>query len=70
MTNTEILLFVLGYQGGTIHQLAMELGVTDREIFGADHDKMLDLCRLAQAKHWQRIKNVWGLTNIGLTSTK
>lgn len=48
MTNTETLLFVLGYQGGTIHALARELDVSTDYILNADNERMGDLCRLAQ----------------------
>lgn len=54
MSNTEILLFVLGYQGGTIHQLAQELEVSQDYILDATYEDMQDLCRLAQRKQWQR----------------
>lgn len=58
MTNTEILMFILGWQGGTIHQLSKALGVADTLILDADNDAMQELCRLAQrkrisAKDWQ-----------------
>lgn len=48
LTNTEVLCFVLGWQGGTIHQVADALNVSSDEILDADHDKMTDLCRKAQ----------------------
>jgi len=48
--NTEILMFIVGWQGGTVHQLAKHLGVTDREIMRADYKQMQDLMRLAQSK--------------------
>lgn len=50
MTNTEVLFFVLGKQGGTIHQLARILGVEQDEILYADYDAMQKLCRLAQQR--------------------
>jgi hypothetical protein len=50
LTNTQTLLFVLGYQGGTIHQLAYKLGVGIDDILDADNDRMGELCRIAQQK--------------------
>lgn len=55
LTNTAILCFVLGYQGGTVHQVAKELGVTVDDIIGADSDKMGILCRMAQRMQWKRL---------------
>jgi len=48
LTNTEILMYVLGWQGGTIHQLSKELGVKDDVILDANADKMRELIALAQ----------------------
>jgi hypothetical protein len=48
LTNTEILLFICGYQGGTVHQLASSLGTTADDILNADYDKMQSLMRQAQ----------------------
>jgi hypothetical protein len=48
MSNTEILMYVLGWQGGTIHQLADVLGVTTDIILKADDAALHELCRLAQ----------------------
>lgn len=50
MSNTEVLCFVLGWQGGTIHQVAQQLGVTTQLILDADYDMMQWLCRLAQVR--------------------
>lgn len=50
MPNTHVLCFVLGWQGGTIHQVAKLLGVTTSDICNADYDRMGDLCRMAQEK--------------------
>lgn len=50
LTNTEILCFVLGWQGGTVHQVAKALEVEVQYILDANHDQMLDLCRKAQLK--------------------
>lgn len=52
LSNTEILLFVIGWQGGTVHQLARELMVTGDTILNADREAMEHLCRVAQ-----RIRN-------------
>ncbi len=56
LTNTEVLLFILGYQGGTVFQLAEELDVDVREILQADYDKMQDLMRKAQRARYEREK--------------
>ncbi len=60
ITNTEILQFICGWQGGTIHQLVNALNsvkhpfvrfdkpITDTEILEADYDRMQDLMRQAQ----------------------
>lgn len=57
MSNTAILCFVLGWQGGTIHQVAREIGSTTGEILDADYEAMGDLCRKAQAvnSRYQRV---------------
>lgn len=54
LTNTEILFFVLGYQGGTVHQLAQELDTTVSDILEADYNRMQLLCRKAQKAHYLR----------------
>ena len=48
ISNTEILLFVMGYQGGTLKQCADELGVTESVILDADYYTMQKLMRRAQ----------------------
>jgi hypothetical protein len=48
MYNTEVLCFVLGWQGGTVHQIAEVLNVTTDAILSADWETMQWLCRLAQ----------------------
>jgi len=50
MSNTEILCFILGWQGGTIHQVAQEMNVLPTEILSATPDEMRALCRIAQRK--------------------
>lgn len=50
LTNTETLFFILGWQGGTIHQLSKTLGVEADEILYAGYEEMQELCRLAQQK--------------------
>lgn len=45
---THALCFILGWQGGTVHQVAAELGVNICEILNADHEQAGDLCRKAQ----------------------
>ena len=54
MTNTQILAFILGYQGGTVHQIAYELGVTTEAVIDADDNMMQILCRKAQAQFFQK----------------
>ena len=48
--NAVVLMFVRGWQGGTIHQIAAELGVEVSDIVTADADRMGVLMRDAQAK--------------------
>lgn len=48
MTNTQILAFILGYQGGTVHQIAYELGVSVDAVLDAEEAEMQTLCRKAQ----------------------
>ncbi len=50
ISNTEILIFISGWQGGTINQIADFLGVTPIDIASADYDRMQDLMRLAQRR--------------------
>lgn len=48
MSNAEILCFVLGWQGGTVHQVAEALDVSVDLILEADIDTLRALCRGAQ----------------------
>ena len=48
--NSVVLMFVRGWQGGTIHQIAAELGITPQQIIDADLDRMQVLMREAQRK--------------------
>lgn len=50
MSNTEILCYILGWQGGTVHQVASELGETVETILHADDEQMGILARAAQQK--------------------
>jgi hypothetical protein len=50
LSSTEILCFILGWQGGTIHQVAQQLDVTNDLILNADYEVMQWLCRLAQLR--------------------
>lgn len=59
LTNTEILIFILGKQGGTVHQVAETLGVTASEIINANYDKMQDLARAAQVRRTQELYNIF-----------
>ena len=47
MTNCEILCFVLGWQGGTVHQVAQELNTTTDAVINASPKEMRELCRKA-----------------------
>ena len=47
ITNLEILLFIMGYQGGTVHQAAEDLDVSADKIINADYDEL----RLIQKNH-------------------
>ncbi len=56
LSNLEVLIFVLGLQGGTLQQVCTALGigrgkpdcVPESVILDADHEEMNRLCRLAQ----------------------
>ena len=48
--NSIVLMFILGWQGGTIHQVAETLGVSVADIQNADYLRMEELMRLAQTK--------------------
>lgn len=48
--NTFALCFALGWQGGTVHQVAETLETTVQDILTADEDRMGVLLRLAQQK--------------------
>jgi len=56
ISNTEILMFIVGWQGGTLKQLASHLKVAEDEILSADYAKMQDLMRLAQRENINRIE--------------
>ena len=48
LTNTEVLCFVMSWQGGTLEQVQLALCVPARDILEADAQTMGDLCRRAQ----------------------
>lgn len=48
LTNTEILCYVLGWQGGTIHQVGAALNCSCDRILKATGDDLHMLCRDAQ----------------------
>lgn len=54
ITNTEILMFICGWQGGTLKQLAKFLKISEKDILEADYDRMQILCRKAQEKRNER----------------
>ena len=58
---TTILCFILGWQGGTIHQVSQVLGVTNNLILNADYHTQEWLFRLAQLRR-QDAKNQECLT--------
>lgn len=45
---TQVLCFILGWQGGTIHQVAKEINVAVDIILNADYEVKQWLCRIAQ----------------------
>ena len=51
VTNLVALQFAMGYQGGTVHQMAQALRVNTSDILNADDERMSDLLRLAQKHH-------------------
>ena len=62
VTNTEILMFILGWQGGTIHQLTRVLNkhsdpeIKNMDILNANYEDMQTLMRRAQ-----KIRNLYGI---------
>jgi hypothetical protein len=48
-TNMESLCFILGWQGGTLRQVADALSTTESDILNADNSRMHDLAREAQS---------------------
>lgn len=50
LTNTEVLCFVLGWQGDTLADLAKTLEVPAETILNADRTAMQNLCRRAQLR--------------------
>jgi len=59
LTNTEILIFITGKQGGTVHQIAEKLGVTASDIINADYERMQQLCRAAQTVRTQELWKIF-----------
>lgn len=49
VSNLTALCFAMGQQGGTVHQVASDLGVDVADIINADDARMDDLLRMAQA---------------------
>ncbi len=47
LTNTEILMYALGWQGGTIHQVSQAIGVDDQAILDATPDELRGYVRYA-----------------------
>lgn len=47
--NSIVLMFILGGQGGTIHQVARELNCNPSDIANADYGRMEELMRQAQS---------------------
>ncbi len=54
LSNTAVLCFVLGWQGGTVHQVAKEIKVSTQAILDAGEVEMGELCRKAQRVRWER----------------
>lgn len=49
VSNLTALCFAMGHQGGTVHQVARDLGVDVSDIINANDARMDDLLRMAQA---------------------
>jgi|LakMenEpi03Aug12_release.lakeMendotaPanAssembly.Ray.scaffolds.fasta_scaffold355021_2 hypothetical protein len=49
LSNTQTLAYILGWESGTVYQVAETLNVDVGEILDADVDKMRELSRLAQS---------------------
>lgn len=58
LSNCEILCFVLGYQGGTVYQLAAELDEPANALLNAGYEEMQRLCRKAQKVRYGRKSNI------------
>ncbi len=58
-TSTEILCWVMGWQGGTVHQVAKRLNITTDAVLKASGETLRDLCRLAQ-----ELRRIDVITNI------
>lgn len=56
LTNTEVLIFVMGHQGGTVHQVADALGIPASGIINAGREEMENLCRAAQ--YWRKRQEI------------
>ena len=60
LTNAEVLMFITGWQGGTVHMLAAELFPDENISAGvsriqeAGYEEMQKLCRLAQQRRNER----------------
>lgn len=52
MNNTAILCFILGWQGGTVHQVSEVLGLSVSTILDANTSEMELLCRKAQTARY------------------
>jgi hypothetical protein len=57
MKNLEILLAVLGWQGGTVHQVARTLGLNAFQIINANRKDMQEYCREAEKIRNKEQKN-------------
>ena len=53
---TLALCFIMGWQGGTVHQVSAALQVSLNDILEADDEKAGQLCRKAQALYWKEHK--------------
>jgi hypothetical protein len=56
LPHTHVLCFIMGWQGGTVHQVASALGVEVNDILDASQERMGELARMAQVVYWKEHK--------------
>lgn len=65
--NMMILMFIMGFQGGTVHQCAEYLGTTTDDILSATPGRMEDLMRQAQIVRNKRNSPAYPVTMAAYT---